>query len=118
MLNNMNDEEASSVLGVAVDSAPDARKQAFETQKDKLQLRLAEAATYGLKSKYIDALKRLEEAYETLELHADADHLPSLRRDVTHNVRKQAAIGLKAKCREVVKRLKKSYEPAELYRRA
>jgi hypothetical protein len=77
----MKVDEAAQVLGIAVNAIAEARQRAFKTQGSKLQSKLEHASTEGLKIKYREAIKRLEEAYETLELYADSSDLPSLRQD-------------------------------------
>jgi hypothetical protein len=79
----MKAEEAAQVLGVDVNATTEARHLAFKIQGGKLQEKLEQASTEGLKGKYREAIQRLEEAYETLELYADSSDLPSLRQDLT-----------------------------------
>ena len=77
----MTIEEARQTLGIAVGSDAASRKTAFVTQRIKLEQKLAQAPTPGLQSKYREAIRRLEEAYETLELLNEESDLPALRPD-------------------------------------
>lgn len=89
--NNLEIHEAAQVLGIAANAPSEARQQAFKTQSRKLQLKLQQAPTDALKVKYGQALKRLEEAYETLELLNEESDLPALRADLRSEAAQMAA---------------------------
>jgi hypothetical protein len=77
----MKPEEAIKILGLPETATATEREQAFKTQRAKLEQKLAQAPTPGLQNKYREAVRRLEEAFETLELLNDESDIPALRPD-------------------------------------
>jgi len=77
----MKPEDAIKILGLLEGATEKEREGAFKSQRAKLEQKLAQAPTPGLQNKYREALRRLEEAYETLELTGEESDLPALRPD-------------------------------------
>ena len=84
----MKPEDAIKILGLQEGATPDERADAFKSQRTKLEQKLVQAPTPGLQNKYREALRRLEEAYETLELLNGNSDLPALRPDFDVGVEK------------------------------
>jgi Sulfatase-modifying factor enzyme 1/PEGA domain len=77
----MTTEEAAQILGLRTGATDEERSALFKEQRKKLDQKLAQAPTPGLEAKYREALRRLDEAYETLAASQDHSDLPSLRPD-------------------------------------
>ncbi len=77
----MTAEEANQILGLPAGATAEERAALFKEQRKKLDQKLAQAPTPGLEAKYREALRRLDEAYETLAASQDNSDLPSLRPD-------------------------------------
>ena len=77
----MTAEEAIQILGLPAGATAEERAALFKEQRRKLDQKLAQAPTPGLEAKYREALRRLDEAYETLAANQDHSDLPSLRPD-------------------------------------
>ena len=75
----MTPEEAIKILGLPEKATAKEREEIFRSQRTKLEQKLAQAPTLGLQNKYREVLRRLEEAYETLELLNDESDLPALK---------------------------------------
>jgi predicted transcriptional regulator len=71
----MTTERARELLGVGEDTNADKRREVFDSKRAVLESKLATAATSGLKLKYEQAIRELEQAYEALELADPASAL-------------------------------------------
>lgn len=67
-LDSMNLDNAYRILGLEPDAGEEAVLRAFQTAREKLESKIFQAPTAGLKAKYRAALERLEEAYEVIDL--------------------------------------------------
>jgi len=77
----MKPDEALKILGLPEGVTEREREEAFKSQRAKLEQKLAQAPTPGLQNKYRESIRRLEEAYETLELLNEDSDLPALNPD-------------------------------------
>ena len=72
----MNLEEAYHALGLRQGAPEKERFQAYQTWRDRLREKRDKAPTPGLEVKYAEALKRIDEAIESVESSIDAKELP------------------------------------------
>ncbi|PXA03501.1 hypothetical protein DDZ13_10980 [Coraliomargarita sinensis] len=77
----MTPDEAYVILGIEPTVSETERHEAFKKKQQALEAKLAKAPTPGLKEKYRQAVKQLEEAIELIELSEDGGLLPSLAPD-------------------------------------
>lgn len=72
----MNLENSYRILEIDSDSSEKDRHKAYRALREKLNRKLANAPTSGLKEKYSRALQQLDEAIECVESSIDANELP------------------------------------------
>jgi hypothetical protein len=74
----MNLEDAYQFLNLNSNSSDAERFAVYEEMRNKLEGKLAKAPTPGLKEKYRNSLKQMEEAIEVIEGSVDGGDLPTL----------------------------------------
>ncbi len=73
---NMNLEDSYRILGINASSTEEERFMAYEELRERLNVKLSNAPTAGLKEKYRKTLLQLDEAIETAEASFDEKEMP------------------------------------------